>query len=88
MRSGRSLDSAESAGPCIGFLSDGQERYFFELHKFCSPLGSATFAPVKQANASRVRAIASAIRQRYGEARVAVDGQSVVSEFARLVLAD
>jgi len=88
MRSGRSLDSAESAAPCIGFLSDGQERYFFELHKFCSPLGSATFAPVKQANASRVRAIADAMRSRYGENRAAVDGQTVVSEFARLVLAD
>ncbi len=88
MRSGRALDGEASAAPCVGFLSDGQERYFFELHRFCSALGSATFAPCKQANAERVRRVADAVRQRYREPTPAPDGQTVVAEFARLVLAE
>jgi hypothetical protein len=53
MRSGRRLEAADSGPPCIGFLSDGQERYFFDLHRFCSDPGRATFAAAKQANAER-----------------------------------
>jgi hypothetical protein len=87
MRSARSLDAVDSAAPCAGFLSDGQERYFFELHRFCSALGSATFAPVKEANATRVRDVAAAVRQRYSNGSAAANGQAVVSAFARMVLA-
>lgn len=61
MRFGRSLDSADSAAPCAGFLSGGQERYFFDLHRFCSEVGRAAFEPAKQANADSVRAIARAM---------------------------
>jgi hypothetical protein len=85
MRSGRRLDAAESAGPCAEFLSDGQERYFFVLHRFCSPLGRRAFAPVKQDNAGRVRQVARQVRERLAPA--AADGQAVVAGFARIVLA-
>lgn len=89
MRSGRSLNAAESAQPCVGFLSDGQERYFFELHRFCSAAGEATFAPTKSDNAPKVRALAEALRQRFkGEgAKPPASGLEVVREFSRLTLA-
>src|SRR5436190_11779452 len=34
MRANRSLESPESGPPVLNFLTDGQERYFFELHRF------------------------------------------------------
>jgi hypothetical protein len=85
MRSGRLLDAPESASPCTGFLSDGQERYFFELHRFCSVLGAQTFASTKQANAGAVKKVAQQVRDRYGDG--APNGQTVVAGFARMVLA-
>jgi hypothetical protein len=85
MRSGRGLDEVESAAPCTGFLSDGQERYFFELHRFCSTLGAQTFAATKQANAGPVKRVAQQVRERYGDG--APNGQTVVAGFARMVLA-
>ncbi len=89
MRSGRDLRAEESAMPCVGFLSNGQERYFFELHRFCSPLGEATFAATKEENAPKLRALAAALRQRYqGEgAKAPSTGLEVVREFSRLTLA-
>lgn len=89
MRSGRSLQAAESAQPCVGFLSDGQERYFFELHRFCSAAGEATFADTKKENAPKLRALAQALRQRFkGEgAAPPANGLEVVREFSRLTLA-
>lgn len=66
MRSGRSLRKPESGPPVLGFLTDGQERYFFELHRFCSPLGEAVFGPGKACNAPRVRQLARQLRERFG----------------------
>ena len=65
MRAGRSLSDGASGSPVLAFLTDGQERYFFELHRFCSELGSAVFAGVKERNAPRVRAVADALRVRF-----------------------
>lgn len=86
MRSGRSLDEAHSAQPCLGFLSDGQERYFFELHQFCSDIGRAAFAPTKAANADPLRRVAASMRQRFSP-QPAASGQSVVQAFATFALA-
>lgn len=61
MRFGRDLAAAESSAPCAGFLSGGQARYFFELHRFCSEIGRAAFEPAKRANAEPVRVIAEAM---------------------------
>ncbi len=66
MRAGRSLRGYESGAPVLGFLTDGQERYFFELHRFCSPLGEAVFGRDKANNAPRVRALAAQLRERFG----------------------
>jgi hypothetical protein len=87
MRSGRQLDDHASAAPCADFLSDGQERYFFKLHRFCSALGDDTFAATKDANARQVRDVARSVRERFGNRHPAPNGQTVVAEFARLVLA-
>jgi len=66
MRAGRSLENAASGGPTLDFLTGGQERYFFELHRFCSELGRAVFADEKEGNAPKVRALATELRTRFG----------------------
>lgn len=66
MRSGRPLASTDSGPPVLKFLTDGQERYFFELHRFCSDLGGAVFGQGKDYNAPRVRTLAALLRERFG----------------------
>jgi len=65
MRSGRKLDQAESGTPVLRFLTSGQERYFFELHRFCSEIGARVYAPGKAANADKVRALSAALTARF-----------------------
>jgi hypothetical protein len=87
MRNGRALDSADSGLPCVGFLSDGQERYFFELHRFCSEPGRATFAPTKQANATHVRHMSDRLRARWTGRSIPRNGLEVLGEFSSLAIA-
>lgn len=86
MRSGRQLESEQSAQPCLGFLSDGQERYFFELHNFCSDIGRDTFAAAKDDNAARLRRVSHALRERFS-GRQPESGQAVVEAFSAFSLA-
>ena len=67
MRAGRSLDSVESGAPMLGFVTGGQERYFFELHRFCSPLGERVYASGKAANADKVREMSLRLRAEFGD---------------------
>ncbi|MEO5596124.1 MAG: hypothetical protein ABIQ97_03150, partial [Lysobacteraceae bacterium] len=83
MREGRALDSAESAKPCLGFMSNGQERYFFELHHFASREGERVFGPGKVANAPRVRAVSAALRVRFADAPPAT-GNAVLEAYQEL----
>jgi hypothetical protein len=55
MRSYRDVASAESAQPMLGFFTKGQEHYFFDLHRFSSEYGRATFGAGKLANVEPVR---------------------------------
>jgi hypothetical protein len=55
MRSYRDVASAESAQPMLGFFTKGQEHYFFDLHRFNSEYGRATFGAGKLANVEPVR---------------------------------
>ena len=87
MRSGRALDAADSGPPCVGFLSDGQERYFFELHRFCSDPGRATFAAAKQANAGHVRRMSQRLRARWPLKQAPRNGLEVLGEFSSLAIA-
>jgi hypothetical protein len=89
MLAGRALEDRASGQPCLAFLSHGQERYFFDLHRFCSELGEGVFGQAKSANAGRVRAVSASLRQRYGDDRAAhACGAAVLDTFARLSLAD
>lgn len=86
MRSGRALDDTASGDPCVGFLSTGQERYFFELHQFCSEPGRETFAPQKADNADALRTLAESMRQTFADRRATVTGLEVVRTFSKLAL--
>ncbi|MBN8480336.1 MAG: hypothetical protein J0L88_01965 [Xanthomonadales bacterium] len=66
----RNLDHGESAQPVLGFLTDGQDRFFFDLHRFHSELGRATFERDKAANAERLKSLSLGLR-----ARIAVRGR-------------
>jgi hypothetical protein len=87
MRCGRTLEAPDSGLPCVGFLSDGQERYFFELHRFCSDHGRATFAASKQANAPHVRSMSSQLRSRWAPRSAPRNGLEVLNEFSALAIA-
>jgi hypothetical protein len=83
MREGRALDTAASGKPCLGFLSDGQEHYFFELHHFASREGEHVFGAGKLANAPRVRAVSAALRAQFADQDPA-DGDAVIAAYAKL----
>jgi len=86
--SGRELDDPASAEPCLRFLSNGQERYFFELHRFCSEPGERTFAVAKANNAPHVRALADSLRARFGNSgEKAANGAEVLAGFESLIRA-
>ena len=89
MLAGRAIDDRASGQPCLSFLSSGQERYFFDLHRFCSELGEATFGQGKSANARRVRTVSASLRQRYQDGSTSpASGAAVLDAFARLSLQD
>ena len=83
MRERRSLDSPASALPCLSFLSNGQERYFFELHHFSSREGEHVFGAGKIANAPRVRAVSAALRAQFATEAPA-NGNAVIAAYRQL----
>ena len=86
MRSGRNLDEAESGAPVLSFLTTGQERYFFELHRFCSEIGARVYGPGKAANADKVRALSKALTAQFAHRQPGdFSGQQVLD--AQLALA-
>lgn len=87
MLAGRSLAAGESALPVLGFLTDGQERFFFELHRFHSEPGRATFEAGKQANAPRLRALAAGLRARFAQRGAPETGEQVIAAY-RATLAE
>lgn len=87
MLSGRSLDAAESALPTLGFLTGGQDYFFFELHRFHSDAGRLAFASGKHANAGKLRALAMGVRAHIALAGAPANGAQVLAVY-RQVLAD
>lgn len=83
MREHRALDSKASALPCLAFLADGQERFFFELHHFDSREGERTFGPGKTANAPRVRAVSASLRAQFATVPPA-SGSEVLAAYRKL----
>lgn len=86
MRSRRDLQSPASAQPVLSFLTEGQERYFFELHRFSSEFGRQIFESAKRANADRLMAVTTRLRGQFGAAAPA-NGAAVIEAFRALVLA-
>ena len=83
-RAGRSLDSAEAGVGCLGFLSDGQERYVFGLQRFASREGRATFGAQRDANAARVRETARRLRERFPPGSPPDSGLAVIAAFREI----
>ncbi len=81
-RAGRALNATESAQPVFDFLTDGQERYFFELHRFVSPIGLEVFGGGKQINADKVRRQSQHMRQLFpGGPGPGRTGQHIIDAF-------
>jgi hypothetical protein len=87
MLAGRSLDAGESALPVLRFLTDGQERFFFELHRFQSEPGRAAFESDKQANTSRLKALCMGLRARIALSGAPSNGDEIIAAY-RVTLAD
>ncbi len=81
-RCGRDLDTTGSAGAVYGFLTKGQETYFFDLHQFDSPLGNQILGPMKEKNSATVTALTQHIRDTFGEVPGPdLTGRMIVDEF-------
>ncbi|HVV95985.1 MAG TPA: hypothetical protein VHC92_02460 [Rhodanobacteraceae bacterium] len=87
MLSGRSLDAGESAMPALGFLTDGQDRFFFDLHRFNSEIGHAAFDAGKHANAALLKALTVGVRARVAIGGPPATGNQVIEAY-RATVAD
>ncbi len=84
-RAGRAIDATESAQPVFDFLTHGQERYFFELHRFVSPLGLEVFGGSKRNNEPKVQWQSRRMRELFpGGPAPGQTGQHVIDAFLRL----
>lgn len=86
MRAGQAIDKAISAPTSLGFLSRGQLRYFFDLHRFASREGEKVFGPIKAANAAKVREVSAALLAHFHDHPPA-SGEAVITAFRRLCAA-
>lgn len=82
MRSQRCLNEPESLHPVTSFLTEGQERFFFELHRFNSESGRLAFAAAKIANAAPLTALTAALRERAAHSRT---GEEVLVALREIV---
>lgn len=86
-RAGRALDRAGSGPTCLGFLSRGQQLYFFDLHRFSSREGERVFGPTKLANGPGVRRVSQQLLARF-EHEPPANGQAVLDAFSALCAAE
>src|SRR6202007_195996 len=83
MRNHRDPASTEWAAPILAFLTDGQERYFFELHRFNSDYGRQIFDAAKRENAAKLTALTARLRAQFALI-TPTDGAQVLSVFRAL----
>lgn len=82
MRAGRSLEAIESALPVFEFLTEGQDRYFFKLHRFVSDLGQTVFGMGKSINADKVTRQSQLMRKHFGpKLQTGVTGRMLVDQY-------
>lgn len=84
MRCHRSTDDPASALPVFGFLTDGQERFFFDLHRFNSDIGRDAFSSAKQANAAPLKALTMSLRARIATGGRPANGNAVIDAMRTL----
>ncbi len=87
MRSHRDPASTESAQPMLDFLTSGQERYFFELHRFSSDFGRRTFEGGKLDNAEKLKTLTTELRNRIIVQGGPLSGAQVLETFREIVAA-
>lgn len=83
-RAGHPLETDASAAGCLGFLTDGQERYVFALQRFASREGRAAFGAQRDANAARVREVGRRLRERFPPGSPPASGQAVIAAFREI----
>jgi hypothetical protein len=81
----RDLDTGESAQPVLGFLTDGQDRFFFDLHRFNSELGRQSFAAAKEENAARLKSLSLGLRARIAMRGRPESGRQVLRAYTETV---
>ena len=83
-RSRRDPASSASAEPMLAFLTDGQERYFFDLHRFNSAYGRQVFDAAKRANTDKLVVLTARLRAQFALITPS-DGAQVLAAFRALV---
>ena len=84
MRSGRDLSQVGSAQHVFEFLTDGQELYFFKLHRFVSDIGRNVFGLGKTLNSHKLKRLTDQIRLRFPNSLLPqTSGDQVILEFIR-----
>lgn len=78
----RDIDDGDSAMPVLGFLTDGQDRFFFDLHRFNSALGRVAFEEAKRANAARLKSLSLGLRARIAISGKPTNGRQVLQAFS------
>jgi hypothetical protein len=83
MRAGRSLEHNESAAEVFEFLTHGQERYFYKLHRFVSKLGRDVFGQGKTINSPKLKKLTDALRESFPPEKLArATGADVIEVFS------
>lgn len=81
-RAGRPEIDIRSAQFVLDFLTRGQERYFFDLHRFHSAAGEATFAEVKARNAPLLLELSRRMHSHYGvQVQPFVGGREILGTY-------
>jgi serine/threonine protein kinase len=81
----RDLETLESAQPVLGFLTDGQDRFFFDLHRFNSDLGRLAFGAAKDDNATRLKSLSLGLRARIAMRGRPESGRQVLKAYSETV---
>ncbi len=84
MRCDRNLNSVAFSAAVFEFLTEGQERYFFKLHRFVSDIGRDVFGLGKTMNSPKLKRLTDQLRVRFPAEILKVStGEQVIQEFIR-----
>lgn len=88
MRAGREIEGEagkKTADDVLEFLTEGQERYFFKLHRFVSDVGRDVFGLGKTLNSHKLKCLTDAMRAHFRPAVLdRSSGEDVIERFVIL----